>query len=120
MPTKTKRPKQAPPRRPEKKWGPFAGGCGVVVWLNEVETDAGTRWFRSIQIAPRRYRSKKTGDWEDSQSLRVTDLQSLILGLEAALSYCQNTPLPGQAAAEDEHVEDHDEVPPTNGDGNPF
>lgn len=38
------------PRRPEKKYGPFAGGVGVAVWLNSVEDDAGTRYFRSISI----------------------------------------------------------------------
>lgn len=104
MSTKTKR-AAAPPRRPEKKYGPFAGGCGVVIWLNEVETDTGTRWFRSVQIAPRRFRSRKTGEWEDSPSLRVTDLPALILGLESAHSFCAATPLPGQPA-EEEHVEE--------------
>jgi hypothetical protein len=114
MSTRTKR-AAAPPRRPEKKYGPFAGGCGVVVWLNEVETDAGTRWFRSVQIAPRRYRSKKTGEWEDSQSLRVTDIPSLVLGLEAAHQFCATTPLPGQPA-EEEHVE---EAVANDGNGTP-
>lgn len=83
MSAKTRRP-PAPPRRPEKKYGPFAGGCGVVIWLNEVETDTGTRFFRSVQIAPRRYRDKKTGEWEDSPSLRTTDLPALILALSVA------------------------------------
>ena len=46
MSTKTKR-AAATPRRPEKKYGPFAGGCGVVVWMNQVETDTGTRFFRT-------------------------------------------------------------------------
>ena len=42
----TKRPSTAP-RRPERKWGPFHGGVGVAVWLNEVEADEGKRYFRS-------------------------------------------------------------------------
>lgn len=46
---KAKKPKQAP-RRPEKKYGPFAGGAGVVVWLNEVQTDSGVRYFRSYVV----------------------------------------------------------------------
>jgi hypothetical protein len=37
-----------------------------------------------IQLSPRRFRSKNTGNWEDAASLRPTDLPSLILGLEAA------------------------------------
>lgn len=42
---KTKRP--APPRRPEKKIGPFHNGLGIAIWLNSVETEAGPRCFRS-------------------------------------------------------------------------
>jgi hypothetical protein len=37
MATKEKRGKKLIPRHPEKKWGPFAGGAGVAVWLNEFE-----------------------------------------------------------------------------------
>src|SRR5438270_2434408 len=92
-------------RRPEKKYGPFAGGCGVVIWLNEVETDSGTRFFRSIQIAPRRYRNKKTGNWEDAGSLRITDVPAMILALQAAHDYASSAPLPGQPA-EEEHLDD--------------
>ena len=47
MATKAKR-STSVPRRPEKKWGPFHGGVGVAVWLNEVQTDAGPKFFRSI------------------------------------------------------------------------
>ena len=72
------------PRRPERKWGPFHGGVGVAVWLNEVETADGKRWFRSITVAPRRYLDEKTGKWEDASSLRTTDLPSLILALHVA------------------------------------
>ena len=72
------------PRRPERKWGPFHGGVGVAVWLNEVETEEGKRFFRSITIAPRRYIDPKTGRWEDASSLRTTDLPSLILALDKA------------------------------------
>ena len=46
MATKAKRSVSAP-RRPEKKWGPFHRGVGVAVWLNEVQTAAGPRFFRS-------------------------------------------------------------------------
>lgn len=114
MSTKTKRPAAAP-RHPEKKYGPFHGGVGIAVWLNEVQTDSGPKFFRSIQIAPRRYRSRKTGEWEDSSSLRVTDIPSLVLGLEAAHHYCLTTPLPGQPADE-EHVE---EAAAHDGNGTP-
>jgi hypothetical protein len=103
------------PRRPEKKYGPFAGGCGVVVWLNEVETDVGKRFFRSVQLAPRRYRSKQTGNWEDATSLRITDLPAIILALQAAHDYASSAPLPGQPA-EEEHVE---EAAAVDGNGTP-
>jgi hypothetical protein len=93
----TKRPAPTP-RRPEKKWGPFHGGVGVAVWLNEVETDDGKRYFRSITIAPRRYLDEKSGKWEDASSFRVTDLPSLILALQAAQDFVHNTPLPGLPA----------------------
>ena len=46
MATKAKRSASAP-RRPEKKWGPFHGGVGITGWLNEVQTDAGPKFFRS-------------------------------------------------------------------------
>lgn len=43
---KARRPATAP-RRPEKKIGPFHNGLGIAIWLNSVETDQGTRYFRS-------------------------------------------------------------------------
>jgi hypothetical protein len=114
MSTKSKR-QVAALRRPEKKYGPFHGGVGIAVWLNEVQTDSGPKFIRTIQIAPRRYRSKKSGDWEDSSSLRVTDIPSLVLGLAAAHQFCLTTPLPGQPA-EEEHVE---ETVAQDGNGTP-
>ena len=53
----------APPRYPEKKYGPFHGGVGLAIWLNEVETEDGIRYFRSCTLQPRRYRDKKTGEY---------------------------------------------------------
>src|ERR1017187_9997630 len=100
----SKRPTTAP-RRPERKWGPFHGGVGVAVWLNEVETAEGKRWFRSITIAPRRYLDEKTGRWEDASSLRTNDLPSLILALQAAHDYVHSTPLPGLPADGEEPAE---------------
>src|SRR6185503_8987813 len=96
MATKPKRAATAP-RYPEKKWGPFHGGVGVAVWLNEVQTDAGPKFFRSISVQPRRYRDKKSGEWKDASSFRPTDLPALMLGLEAAMSFIAHTPLPGQS-----------------------
>jgi hypothetical protein len=61
MASKTTKPPKAAPRRPERKWGPFHGGVGVAVWLNETETAEGKRFFRSVTIAPRRYLDDKTG-----------------------------------------------------------
>lgn len=94
----------AAPRYPEVKWGPFHGGVGVAVFLNEAESDAGPKFFRSVVIAPRRYRDGQ-GKWQDAGSLRVNDLPSLILALQAAHEHCLSVPLPGQAA-EEEHNED--------------
>jgi hypothetical protein len=99
---KEKRPKKSEQRYPEKKWGPFAGGIGVAVWLNRFETAEGIRYARSITLAPRRFRSKKTGQWEDAGSYRPVDVPSLLLALEAAHAHCLATPLPGQAAEAEE------------------
>lgn len=101
MATKDKRAKKVEPRYPEKKWGPFAGGAGVAVWLNEFETDNGTRFARSITLAPRRFRDRKTDEWRDS-AYRPVDLPALLLGIQAALDFCQLTPLPGEPAEPEE------------------
>ena len=104
MATKAKRSPSAP-RHPEKKWGPFHGGVGVAVWLNEVQTDEGPRWFRSVSINPRRYRDAKTGEWLNAGSLRSTDLPALMLGLEAAMSFIAHTPLPGQTLDDEDAID---------------
>lgn len=80
---KGKKAKQTP-RHPEKKYGPFAGGAGVVVWLNEVQTDGGVRYFRSIQLAPRRFLDRTSGEWKDAHSLRISDISAVVLGLDNA------------------------------------
>src|SRR5690348_16433662 len=105
MATKSTKRTNMDPRRPEKKWGPFHGGVGVAVWLNEVETAEGKRFFRSVTIAPRRYLDDKTGKWENASSLRTTVLHSLILALQAAHDYVHSTPLPGLPAQDEEPIE---------------
>jgi hypothetical protein len=95
----------APPRYPEKKYGPFHGGVGLAIWLNEVETEDGIRYFRSVSLQPRRYRDKKTGEWMDALSLRPTDLPALMLAMEAAQRFMASTPLPGQPVEEDGELE---------------
>ncbi|MFO0938958.1 MAG: hypothetical protein U0798_20840 [Gemmataceae bacterium] len=90
------------PRQPEKKFGPFAGGVGVAVWLNAVDDPDGNRYFRSITINPRRYRDKETGQWLDGSSFKLTDLPALILALEAAHQYSLKTTLPGLPADDEE------------------
>jgi hypothetical protein len=109
--TKSKRASTAP-RPPVRKWGPFHG-VSVSCWLNEVETDKGVRYFRTITIS-RRYKDKKTGEWKDAASLRSSDLPSVILALEAAHAYMSSTPLPGQPI-EDEQAEN----PGVQDDGTP-
>jgi hypothetical protein len=81
--TKSKKEK-APARPPELKIGPFQGGIGVAVWLNQIQTDSGPKTIRSISIAPRRYLDKQTGEWKDSGSFRPGDLTALILALDVA------------------------------------
>jgi hypothetical protein len=90
------------PRKPEHKLGPFHGGLGVAIWLNEVQTDAGLRFFRSVTISPRRFLDPKTDEWKDASSLRTTDLPVLILALQASLQFMTSTPLPGQPAEEEQ------------------
>ena len=72
------------PRHPEYKYGPFHGGVGVAIWLNDVQTAEGQRYFRSVTIAPRRYRDPETGEWRDAGSFRSSDLPALILALHVA------------------------------------
>lgn len=98
MPATKSKPKARPP---ELKIGPFQGGIGVAVWLNEVQTDDGPRTIRAITIAPRRYRDRKTGEWKDSGSFRPGDLSALILALEKAREHCLSVPLPGESSQDD-------------------
>jgi hypothetical protein len=95
--TKSKPVGAEPRHHPEKKFGPFQGGCGLAIWLNEVKTDQGLRYFRSVTIQPRRYRDRKTGKWKDAVSLRPSDLPALMLAMEIAQQYISSTPLPGDA-----------------------
>jgi hypothetical protein len=85
-----------PKNRPEKKIGPFAGGIGVAIWVNRVETDNGPRDIRSITIAPRRYKDQKSGEWRDATSFRAADLPALIFALTKAQEHVFATPLPGE------------------------
>ena len=99
----------ASPRGPEQKFGPFAGGIGVAVWLNSVDNDDGTtRKVRSITLSPRRYRDRQSGDWRDSSSYFPGDLPALMFALRKALEYVITTPIPGEGQ-EDER--DHRERP---------
>lgn len=100
--TETKR----PAKQPEAKFGPYAGGIGVAVWLNTIETADGRRETRSITIAPRRYRDPKSGGWKDSKSFRPSDIPILLVGLQKAMEYVYTTPLPGSDDEAPEHGED--------------
>lgn len=105
--TKTKR--TQPAQRPEHKIGPFHNGLAVAIWINSVETDKGIRYFRSLTLAPRRYRDAQTGEWKDAVSYRPVDLSTLVLALESARRYCSQTPLPGQPLEGHEEEEIHGE-----------
>ena len=83
-------------RRPEKKIGPYAGGIGVAIWRNQIETDDGPRTVRSITISPRRYRDAETGEWRDASSYRPMDLPALVFALTKAQEFCYTEPIAGQ------------------------
>ena len=94
MPKTTSSPKSA--NRPEVKFGPFPGGISVAVWLNDVQTDGGTRQMRSITISPRRYRDALSGEWKDAPSYRPSDLPALAFGIQKALEFIFSNPIAGQ------------------------
>lgn len=85
---------QQPKKLPEKKFGPFSNGVGVAIWINEAETPNGARLFRSITIAPRRYFDRETNQWKDAAGYTTADLPGLIYGLQKALAYITDVPLP--------------------------
>jgi hypothetical protein len=87
---------KTPPRLPEKKIGPFAGGIGVAIWINEVETDGGPQKIRSITVNPRRYFDPESQQWKDAPSFRPSDLPALLFALSKAQDYCYTQPLPDE------------------------
>ena len=96
-----------PPKLPEKKIGPFAGGIGVAIWLNEAQMPDGTvRKFRSITLAPRRYYDKESNQWKDAPSYQPSDVPALLFCLNKAQEYCYETPIPGQEETEATGLED--------------
>ena len=102
----------AAPRRPERKFGPFHNGIGIAVWLNRVETENGTAYFRSITFNPRRYLDNEDGKWKDAASFRPVDLATLEMALALCRQFIAATPLPGQPVEGDEH----EELFPQNGE----
>ncbi len=80
---------------PEKKFGPYAGGIGVAIWLNQAQTDDGTKRFRSLSLSPRRYRDAESGQWRNAPSYRPEDIATLQFALSQAQAYLLTTPLPG-------------------------
>ena len=93
---------QSQVNRPEKKIGPYAGGIGVAVWLNTIDTRDGPRKVRSVTISPRRYKDPDSGEWKDAPSYRPADLPALVFALQKAQEYCYTTPLPGEEERHDE------------------
>ena len=88
-----------PPRQPEKKIGPFAGGVGVAIWLNQAEGQDGTlRNFRSITVNPKRFFDRDSNQWKDAGSYAPADLPALIFCLQKAQEFVFETPLPGDPA----------------------
>src|SRR5205085_4730029 len=115
MSTATTPSKAKTPGKPPELKIAFQGGGGVAGWLNEVQTETGPTMIRSITLAPRRYRDRKTGEWKDSKSYRPGDLTALILGLEKAREHCLMRPLPGESSEDDRMA-----GPPDNNDDIPY
>jgi len=90
--------------RPEKKIGPFPGGVGVAIWINQVQADEGSRKIRSITLSPRRYRDPKSGEWKDSTSFQTRDIPTLIFALEKAQEYVYTHPLGDEQRADESGV----------------
>ena len=107
--SKDKKKAVQPPRRPERKIGPFGNGLAINIWLNEVEVNGEIRYFRSVTISPRRYRDTD-GKWQDANSYRPIDLATLCLAMEEARRYMAATPLPGQPVEGEEYEELHDPI----------
>ena len=115
-PQASAKPAKSPPRLPEKKIGPFAGGVGVTIWRNTIETDHGPRQVRSITLNPRRYFDPKSNQWKDAPSYNPADIPCLMFALSRALDYCFEEPLPDQPASE----QPAEGGVATNGEGSPF
>ena len=79
---------------PERKFGPYANGIGVAVWVNRIETDEGPRVTRSVSINPRRYKDRQTGEWKNAASYGVNDVHLLLIALEQARDYLLTQPIP--------------------------
>ncbi len=92
---------------PEKKFGPYAGGVGVAIWANRIETDDGPRIVRSVTINPRRYRDRESGEWKNSSSYGLNDVHLLLFALEQAREFMLMQPLPETHAT----VTDSDPIP---------
>ena len=82
----------------------------MAIWINEIDTDQGTKKIRSITINPRRYFDNKSGQWKDSRSFRPEDLPAVIFGLQKALEHCYVEPIPGQEPPNGETPQ-QDDVP---------
>ena len=82
--------------QPEAKFGPYPGGISIAIWMNQIETDGGTRRMRNITVSPRRYRDPQTGEWKDAPSYRPGDIPALLFGLQKALEFVFSNPIPGQ------------------------
>ena len=99
---------------PEKKISPVNSGLSVAIWLNTVTTDEGPRRYRTITVAPKRFRDRTTGEWKDSSAYSPSDLPLLIYALEQARDFVFSEPLPGhkeEPGAEAPAKQPEDEVP---------
>lgn len=105
--------KSAKKNPPEKKISAVNSGISVAIWLNQVETEKGTRSFRSVTIEPRRYFDRKDGEWKSSSSFGPADIPLLLFALEQARDYLFLQPLPGQEqeAAREPGRDEGEEVP---------
>ena len=70
--------------KPEKVFR--IGAVSASVFHNEIETDAGTRRIRNVNLQ-RRYREDSDGEWKSASSFALAELPQAATVLKLALEY---------------------------------
>ena len=70
--------------KPEKVFR--IGSVTASVFVNEIETDAGTRRIRSVALQ-RRYRDESDGEWKSSNSFGLAELPQALAVVDLAMKH---------------------------------